>query len=889
YVDFEVVSINDNIEVYINSDLYEDDLIQLSKNKEGCYEIVLANPSYDLGLTEVNDYLYSRNLYFLMNYGGDNDTNYIVQTNLISDSNNSSITISDISSTMSNQYMGVFCIQSVKEGGTIVHTFNIEHRSFVGVFTQEVKVMIIVKNFTRNISIDSSTKGEDGIIYVYDTYSTGVLGSSINVTLNPYYEGQKYYICFPSAYMTSLSLVRSSGKPINMAQYDPITSIFDITDATACSVGATVYLKHKYIIVPNVDTVTMYVLTYFDLASSDYAEVKEDFFNIYPIMQSIDIKIVKGMTDISIESNNYTLDVTNEAYVDPGIRLLELPQGNSFENTIESIEYSNELEVCHVDLLYENAICSLMLKVNDEYREGSVNITITTINGLSKTISVITFIPIVYPTTSSQDFDDRWQGAESTMPLNVEIDKEDEAYLGDMSLLYTEDGVTGDVIYDTATSSSTIIVDLKKLAFNGFGYEVEDWGYSYTTFTDLVLATNSSMDLNVFNYLLYKDENGRKLYNKINVNASVTASYSILNYISWEDGVLTTYSNKTTNKNTPVRMTLNYSGYVEYYDIDNGYYTEKIKVSHVINVWVYDIISTIDLLSSKNVTLYDSNSLGYYDSSSCSYTIDVEVNPEVEDLGGWVSESNALYGVNMLYNVTDKHIATIYNDNRTNRVEVMLSDLYKIEGNVITAQIGQRVLDFLDDPNVTQSLDEILSMIYRNKVSFSVNIYVTQFNKSTAINSILVTLDFAKMVEDIYLDIDNSEGLYFEVREDGMGNLQAYPSSLSVDFIVNPDIAYNGNVRLINYITSSYYVLEGNVIKNGTFTVVPKLSAGEYSIIVAAEDSFHTLGGDTYYFDTYKTLKVKVADGSKEYPFEIRSVQDFEQMLDDVNSGLSSY
>ena len=377
YADFEVVNINNNIEVYINSDLYDDELIQLSKNRDGCYEIVLANPSYDLGITEVNDYLYSRNLYFVMNYGGDNDTNYIVQTDLISDSNHSSITISDISAAMTNQYMGVFCIQSVKEGGTIVHTFNVEHKSFVGRFTQEIKVMIIVKNFTRNIEIDSSTKGEDGLIYVYDTYSTGVLGSSINVSLKPYYEGQKYYICFPSGYLDSLSLVRSSGITINMAQYDPITSIFDLTDATECSVGATVYLRHKYIIVPPVDTVTMYILTYFDLASSDYQEFKEEYFNVYPIMQSIDIKIVKGMTDISIESTNYSLDVTNELYYTTGIRILELPQGNSFENTIASIDYSNDSNICYIDLVYENPICSLLLKINDEFREGGVNITIT--------------------------------------------------------------------------------------------------------------------------------------------------------------------------------------------------------------------------------------------------------------------------------------------------------------------------------------------------------------------------------------------------------------------------------------------------------------------------------------------------------------------------------
>ena len=506
---------------------------------------------------------------------------------------------------------------------------------------------------------------------------------------------------------------------------------------------------------------------------------------------------------------------------------------------------------------------------------------------MSKTLSVKTFIPVVYPTVYSQDFDERWQGTDTTMPLNVEIDKLDEAYLGDMSLLYTVDPDTGDYIYDTATSSSTISVPLQKLTFNGTIYYVEDWNHSYTTFTDLILTTNSSIDLNVFNYLLFEDADGRKQFEKINVNSSVTASYSILNYLEWSNGVLTTYSNRTINKNTPVKLSLNYYGDVEYFDIENGvYYTESVKVTHVINVWVYDIISTVDLVSSKNVTLYDSNSLGYYDSSSCSYDIEVEVNPEVEYLGGWVSEANALYGVNMIYNVNDKYITTIYNDNRTNRVEVMLSDLYKIEGNTITATIGQKVLDFLNDPNVTQSLEEILAMIYRNKVSFNVNIYVTQFDKSTAINSILVTLDFAKMVEDIYLDVD-SDGLYFEVREDGEGNLQAYPTSLSVDYVVNPDIAYNRNVRLINYITSSYYVLEGNVVSNGMFTVVPKLSAGEYSIIVAAEDSFYTLGSDTYYFNTYKTLKVKVADGSKEYPFEIRTVQDFEQMLDDVNNGLN--
>ncbi|MBO7219383.1 MAG: hypothetical protein J6V40_05365, partial [Clostridia bacterium] len=506
---------------------------------------------------------------------------------------------------------------------------------------------------------------------------------------------------------------------------------------------------------------------------------------------------------------------------------------------------------------------------------------------MSKTLSVKTFIPVVYPTVYSQDFDERWQGTDTTMPLNVEIDKLDEAYLGDMSLLYTVDPVTGDYIYDTATSSSTISVPLQKLTFNGTIYYVEDWNHSYTTFTDLIITTNSSIDLNVFNYLLFEDADGRKQFEKINVNSSVTASYSILNYLEWSNGVLTTYSNRTINKNTPVKLSLNYYGDVEYFDIENGvYYTESVKVTHVINVWVYDIISTVDLVSSKNVTLYDSNSLGYYDSSSCSYDIEVEVNPEVEYLGGWVSEANALYGVNMIYNVNDKYITTIYNDNRTNRVEVMLSDLYKIEGNTITATIGQKVLDFLNDPNVTQSLEEILAMIYRNKVSFNVNIYVTQFDKSTAINSILVTLDFAKMVEDIYLDVD-SDGLYFEVREDGEGNLQAYPTSLSVDYVVNPDIAYNRNVRLINYITSSYYVLEGNVVSNGMFTVVPKLSAGEYSIIVAAEDSFYTLGSDTYYFNTYKTLKVKVADGSKEYPFEIRTVQDFEQMLDDVNNGLN--
>ena len=184
-------------------------------------------------------------------------------------------------------------------------------------------------------------------------------------------------------------------------------------------------------------------------------------------------------------------------------------------------------------------------------------------------------------------------------------------------------------------------------------FDDKDVVNSYQTINNIVLKTNSSIELNLFNhYIVTKNGYASSQQTKITPNnielVEVNGRRVNLNNpttpIIWnkETSMLQTFGTITTNINQPNKLVITYKELKNVGTVANPKY-EYETVTKTINVWVFDTITSIDVDTINNIPhIYEASSLGYYNQDMSKYTPVYSISPSVETLGGLITDNDTV-------------------------------------------------------------------------------------------------------------------------------------------------------------------------------------------------------------------------------------------------------
>ena len=409
---------------------------------------------------------------------------------------------------------------------------------------------------------------------------------------------------------------------------------------------------------------------------------------------------------------------------------------------------------------------------------------------------------------------------------------------------------------------------------------------TYETLTTLTLKTNSSVPLRAYNYIMDPalDSSGVKADGDLEAaSRTYIKRVDIMHYIESvsipykygsfdkKSGVLTVGSNTWTNTESPVDVVFVFRGYDAAGDI--------VTVKHTVKLLIYNLINSLTV-SISNPNVFEYNSVGALNAHKATSTITV---------------TNTLNNAATIdFEVADYIVKAF---KRTNKPDVVFTvrDLITVNYTpgsksftIVTKLSGSATEEDSGIYNINQLLrdygspDNILAELYATNFKIDINITLNQFNRKVYSTVSLGTM-YAVRTERIILNNVNSSGLYFDIRELSAGDKR------DISFTIEPSNAYNKTIRLI-YDENNVFNCE--MLSDNIIRVYP-YSAGVATLRLAFEDSYEEVVGEngvvTLVATKYVDIRIKVADGSEQYPFEIYDVDDLEGMIRDINSGNNSY
>ena len=308
------------------------------------------------------------------------------------------------------------------------------------------------------------------------------------------------------------------------------------------------------------------------------------------------------------------------------------------------------------------------------------------------------------------------------------------------------------------------------------------------------------------------------------------------------------------------------------YDSDGN----QVTINHTINLLIYSLITNLSV-SVQNSNLYEYNSVGALNSGLSTSIISV---------------NNTLNNASTIdFNVVDKLVKSF--NTISGQVDFYVTDLFQIAVSVsgkyltITAMASGSESDPASGVSKLQSLisdygsvNKVLAEIYATNFTIDVIVTLDQFNRTLSQTVTLGTI-YAVKAERIVLSNVNSTGIYFDLRDITAGDKK------DVFFTIEPSNAFNKNVRLIYDANGVFDCILNTVNAQGVISIYPR-SAGESVLKIAFEDSYEKIVNGTtitYSPTNYIEIRIKVADGSVNYPFEISNVTDFGNMIRDNNNG----
>ena len=393
---------------------------------------------------------------------------------------------------------------------------------------------------------------------------------------------------------------------------------------------------------------------------------------------------------------------------------------------------------------------------------------------------------------------------------------------------------------------------------------------NYSTVKRLTLRVGSVIPFNAYNYIfdplldlseLTPESNlveaSEKYIRMVNINHYISSveiekRYGFFNKETYS---LHINNNTFTNTENPLIVTFNFEGYN-----GNG---ERILLSHSFELLIYSLITNLNV-SISNPNIYEYNSVGALniDKASTTITITNVLNNATttkfemldKDIVGFTAAS---------FTISDLFTQTISADGKSTTIISKPSEEGLAKLNSLVQNYG--------------SVNNVLKEIYATNFQIDVVVTITQFGRELSNLATIGTI-YAVKSERIILNNVNSTGLYFDARN----LVEGYSKDIS--FTIEPSNAFNKTIRLIY---DANNVFDCELLTSNIVRIYPR-NAGVSNLRLAFEDSYEDIDGvlvATKYID----IRVKVADGSELYPFEINNINDFEGMLNDINSGNNSY
>ena len=872
----------------------DDNSFVLDKNANGEYDVVLLNPNYRYGIS-YDTYFIERDLIFDFGTSGSNGSgnynpnDYIVSTTPIYESDDQPVVISFSSNNNS------FKVQSQK-AGRYSHKFIIDHVDYPGIIAKEVTVNFIVLDIPTDIKVNGTVTKD--AYKVYKNYGNS-WGTRFTIGLTNANSFNYFVFTKSNELLNNLKMYKADGTEQvfavcqNENGFETISSSKDGIGYSNFRSNETFYLRHNFDTLPDLSMADdkdkqIYIGVMYDVTTSSYSdEVKQSYFTKAFLQFPITLDFEIGLQDINFSQSKYVVDVTNEKLSNGehdmnGIKLFDLPAGQSLDSVInsEDIVYDKSLIDVYELLDTEENVVYLYLKANTQLKEGKTYLSIRTKNNLYRSVEITTFIPTCYAENENLN-----EGQEK-MPLGLSFDE-------DAVLYYFTKSIDGTTNIDPQAKYT--------LYKNG-----EIWQENaYLSLDTLIMLKDSSINMRFYDYLLAYDTYGQKVVTPIDITNKVSVSFDPANYAEFKNGILYAYK-VTRDINNPVVMTIRYTGGYMKTNADGiDEYTET-TFELKIKLYIYLALQGVQVTTPKYVDIYVDESLGIFNKDMARHTIKSDFIPNEVNLGAqwnknWINE---FLPVDLTYDIQNTLESQIYlpngqpiilysNDSRISR-ELRYKDIFSTVDETektYTCPIYCKISDSLDNWIRKESgytADEynwfIQNKIFGNDISMVVNVYITQFSKLQNINSVRFNAKYANKITGFNLDIAD-DGVYFENRKGESGKQEQ-----NIAYSVDASNAVNKEIMLINAENAVYSakVNAGAMGINGTINIIARGAGIEYLTAVPKDNikTYDSATGEYTYYNPklVQTFRIKVADGSREYPFEIQSASDYIAMQEDIKS-----
>lgn len=916
----------DDIEVLMNTVNGNGEEFEITKSESGTYDVVMLDGS-DMSVKDKKDnaYCFERQLSFRIFDEVDDDyfEDFKIVTKKSQKDNVIEIKASNGCETNEEGVMDVYPSAGVvdfnvlaKSPGTYTHEFVIAHKdsTYAGIFDKTIVVSFVVKDLPDDIKIYNKNtllndKNNPQSITIYDYYE-GAHGEKIDVAINNEVGDYKYLVLTQDFdYLDSLELysTKSNDRKVLANLSDGVlSSAEEGKEFTLFGSNDSFYIKHS------LETLaTKSVVIYIGVQVSMYADSYvggEEYFKELLYVQPITVNFAIGLRSFKFDSNKIYVDLTDGQNLskdnNEGVVLCELPEGQTMESclNLSKCKYNGELiTLVGSEPSQENSKVSIMIKCNSLRKQGSTTVELVASNGVTGSVTVYTYMPTIYKEYTS----------ENKIPLAMTAVRSDGGYLYSVSGYTTSPASTKEDIYkDYASHDEKLVlgVNENELAYN-----------SIHTLFGLV---SKSVRLNFYDYL----DLGNGEFEEYDITNKVKVSFKdAIGYASYDDGVLT-FHQIVTDYERPLEMVVTYTGGYTGLGEDGQDEYKEVTIEHVVYIYVYRSMVGVEVeTGAEGDDLYILDSLGYFDQALASGTVSARFSPSEKELG---YEWNEIFGngsekllfgyfCSMLNSpITDNGKQVEFYPNNTGEVyKLKYSDLFEIgesqKNNLgsytcdVKCRLSSDLKDWINDNYGVGTLSEkieqfLTNCIYGKNYTISIIISASQFGKLSNSTSVSYVCKFAPKISSIKLSVNGitleDDGIYFDKRDVLSGSVKP----VEIEYTIDTTACLNKDVLVLGVNTTHFSVETEYVSGNtGKIIITPNsymksggLYDGDTALKIVLKDNvynYQTGNVDKYGYSYYtsslnQSIRIKIADGSEEFPFEIRSSSDILKMQNDIKN-----
>lgn len=876
-----VIEACEEIEVSMNAQQGEVEEFVLPLSEMGYYELVLIDPSFRESIFTANlEYYIERELNFHLS------ENFHVEA----EPTGESLPVNLVPITGENH----FKVHAMKSG-IYKHEFRIVHDDYPDLFDQRVVVEFTVKDLPTDILING--KESVGAFTIYDYYANSK-GERIDVDLNTKVGKYEYFV-FTREYAGILSVnlnTARSTENLVFANYISdrylLTTTVEGKNYTKFGPTDSFYLSHSFDVLPNV-ILPLYIGVSINLCADSYyesytdTEINSYFMNLL-MNRSFYVQFQMGLREFEFEGENFHIDLTNEKYMTGGrpadaIPLCVLPEGQTLDSCLAKLEYDSSLiNITEYTPAERNARTVVVAQCNNIRKEGTTAVRFLARNGVEGNITVSTYMPTIYTLHTEG----------SPVPLAISVNEKSSGYLYRVSGNSTKEDYAShfDKLPMVGTSGVLGTYDSASILFGIVGNKIE------IAFKD-------------FTYI-------GGIFSSYDITSKVRVSFNNDGYVTYSNGVLSLHR-LVPDIDMPIIMTLKYVGGYEVLDENNKPEYKEVTVEHKVSIYVYSPLQGISILSEKSADLYVYDSLSYFDRTATgttnantrdlsSNTIKASFSPSESSLGSAWNENfggykplTLVYSCEMLDEaVKDKNgkAVVIQSNSAGNDYPLYYRDIFQVdpardETLIYTCQVRSKLSreliewianNYGGNAPINYKIQSFLdNYILDRDYSIVVNIFAGQFGRLSNINTITYTCCYASKINSLKLNVDD-DGVYFDVRDGKQQSVIEY--TIDNAQCLNKEMIIVGGTT--NHFTTKIEYGSGNTGKI-TIDTIDNMVTGEiYSLTIIPKDNvsdYTVADGYTFYTDSLnQTIRIKIADGSKALPFEIKSALDFKDMINDI-------